>query len=161
MAQATSGDVLLAILALDAYNRGPTPGYALDESQIGNATFASDINDTLYAKSAASADFYAAQYTLSGSNNPLPGTSTVIAYRGTDFNGTLGPNLTDVATGWTLSAGYDQASQAQLAKDYYTYVTQSAIYSTAPSNVFLTGHSLGELSGEAANDNPRCARAVA
>ncbi|MEQ1648014.1 MAG: hypothetical protein ABL901_16935 [Hyphomicrobiaceae bacterium] len=79
---ALSNDVFLAILAMDAYNRGygaglgdSTNGLGGVGSQIGNATVSaqSDITENSAQRNAS---FYAQSYTLDG--------KTIIAYRGTD-----------------------------------------------------------------------------
>lgn len=133
---ANEQDVELAILSLDAYNRNYLPGMQVDyNAPIGGATFIAD-------DAVQSASFYAAEYKL---DSDLGG-QTVIAYRGTRFDGanfTL-PDAGDVMNGWTLSFGYAQASQAQLAMQFYTDVTGAQVaFGQAPGNVILTGHSLG------------------
>ena len=132
---ATSRDLFLSILALDAYNRGYKPGLlGLSEApgtQIGTATITKTTRDIN-----ADVSFYASAYNWNG--------ETVISYRGTRFDGALGPDLGDVMSGWTLSAGYASVAQPQLAKDFYTSVTNQPIYGvTPPANVVVTGHSLG------------------
>lgn len=90
---------------------------------------------TLVAVTDQAAGFYAVAYNWNGQK--------VISYRGTTFE--LGINTyRDVIQGWTLGLGFPDASQAQLAKQFYTSVTGQQIYGGAPpSNVILTGHSLG------------------
>jgi hypothetical protein len=103
---ATSNDLFLAILALDAYNRGYHPGLSgLTGTQIGTAT----ITSQEYSAVQVAADFYAVAYSWNG--------QTVISYRGTEFEGS--PSLGDLLNGWTLSLGNGSASQPQLAKDFY------------------------------------------
>ena len=105
MATATQADLFLAILALDAYNRGYNPGMTFTgnsddpntQPQIGDATIVSNLADT-------SASFYAVAYSWEG--------ETVISYRGTTFENNAA-NLGDVLNGWTISLGFSQASQAQ------------------------------------------------
>jgi hypothetical protein len=124
---ATQTDLFLAILALDAYNRGYNPGMLLPDgstTQIGDAT----ILDTSADQSVS---FYAVAYSWLG--------ETIISYRGTTF--ASGPDFGDVLNGWTLSAGYAQASQAQMALAFY-----SKVQAETPGGglgIQLTGHSLG------------------
>lgn len=144
---ATEQDVELAILSLDAYNRGYLPGMPLSLSQaavpVGGATLQNTSTTALGVDANGvpidqSASFYAVSYDWNG--------KTVIAYRGTRFDGanyTL-PDAGDVLNGWTLSAGFAQASQAQLAMQFYTDVTGAQVaLGQAPGSVILTGHSLG------------------
>ncbi|MEY9524038.1 PII-like signaling protein [Bradyrhizobium japonicum] len=124
---ATEDDLFLAILAMDAYNRGYNPGMEFSgnsdstSTQIGDAT-------VLTADPDEESSFYAIAYSWAG--------KTVISYRGTTFE--AGPNLGDILNGWTLSAGYSQASQAQKALNFYTLVQGQG---SGP--IQLTGHSLG------------------
>ena len=89
-----------------------------------------------FGQAARAASFYATAYNWHG--------ETIISYRGTRFDGRAGPDEQDFLQGWTLSAGFDNAKQPQLAKDFYTNVTQQPVYDgTVPNNFVLTGHSLG------------------
>jgi hypothetical protein len=78
---AISPDLFLAILSMDAYNRGYNPGLVLDPNvnQIGNAILGIADNSA----QAQAAGFFAQAYTLSNGQ-------TVISYRGTDVLPTLG-----------------------------------------------------------------------
>jgi hypothetical protein len=129
---ATSNDVFLAVLAMDSYNRGYLTGLkALTGTGIGTATIVEDkVGDE--EKAAA---FYAVTYNWDS--------KTVISYRGTTFE--VGENTAkDIWNGWRLGIGFADASQPQYAKAYYEARTGLSIYNqSAPSNVILTGHSLG------------------
>jgi hypothetical protein len=90
----TTTDVMMSILALDAYNRGYAPGIAglsdAKDSRIGSATIDRTAEDAEGAAKAAG--FFAVQYSLGG--------TTVISYRGTTFTGL--PDRADVLNGWSL-----------------------------------------------------------
>lgn len=132
MAMATQGDLFLAILALDAYNRGYNPGMTFTGysdvagTQIGDATIVGGSAD-------ASSGFYAVAYSWEG--------ETVISYRGTTFPGL--PDWRDVLYGWSVSLGFGQASQAQKALDFYTNVQSHIAGGVGGQVIQLTGHSLG------------------
>lgn len=93
MASALSKDLFLAILAMNAYNRGYDSGILLPQSAtsgIGNATLGIATNSETQPEAVA-ASFFAQAYTL---NN-----QTIISYRGTD-------NLpVDTLTGYGTGAG--------------------------------------------------------
>src|SRR5262249_16854964 len=65
-----------------------------------------------------------------------------LSYRGTDDTRILS-NTSDFWNGWTLGAGFNTASGAGIARDFYEGVTGRSVFAPAPSNVVLTGHSLG------------------
>lgn len=117
----TSEDLMLAILSMDAYNRGAGAGMIVDGTSIGGAALG--INSDEMAN-ALSSGFFAQEYSLAG--------KTVISYRGTTFSGL--PDGADVLNGWTLSGGLSGADQTQLAKDFYTLVTGNEIYGAAVPN---------------------------
>ena len=129
----TTNDLMLAVLALDAYNHGYNPGMpGVSGSQIGDATLKFDSAELPTTQNGQAAGFYATTYNWNG--------KTVISYRGTTFE--LGINTArDVINGWVLSAGYAAASQPQLALDFYTSVTGQPVFGgTTTSGVILTGH---------------------
>ncbi len=80
----------MAILSMDANNRGYSLGIAVSGTQIGSATFTlgSDQPSTGIPEGVA-AGFYAAAYTTQW--------GTVISYLGTNFEG--GPATNDVLNG--------------------------------------------------------------
>jgi hypothetical protein len=123
----TTQDVVSAILAMDAYDHGYSPGMNLpNQTSIDGATIIATDGDQV----AQGANFYAVAYNWNG--------ETVISYRGTTFDGGLGPNIGDVLNGWTLGVGYSGAAQAQMAMAFY-----QAVYQQYANVAELTGHSLG------------------
>jgi hypothetical protein len=73
---AISDDLFLAILAMDAYNRGYNAGLKVTGAEIGNALIGLEKGDA----EAQAASFFAQAYTWNGEGNGR----TVISYRGTD-----------------------------------------------------------------------------
>jgi len=100
--------LLRAILAMDAYNRGYNVGTKVSGSQIGDATVYKDALDKtlLQEGTAEAAGFYAVAYTLANG-------SKIISYRGTDglvsfpWNDIGG----DILNGYSLAAGSREAAQ--------------------------------------------------
>ncbi|MGO9005582.1 MAG: hypothetical protein ACLQIQ_20410 [Beijerinckiaceae bacterium] len=131
---ATQADLFLAILALDACNRGYNPGMIFNGSsdavgtQIGDATILQDTNADAAAQAAT---FYAIAYNWEG--------ETVISYRGTTNPVSLGTIL----TGWSLGIGFAAASQAQMALQFYAQVESKTGGAAGGQTIELTGHSLG------------------
>jgi hypothetical protein len=83
---AVSKDLMLALLALDSYNRGygaGIDGLGGPGSKIGNATM---LNAALPTGSQATG-FYASAYTLDGAVGNLGSGSKIISYRGTNSDG--------------------------------------------------------------------------
>ena len=81
--------LMMAILAMDSYNRGYDEG--ITElgglgTKIGNATII-DESDILDNSAGVNAGFYAVAYNVGGTmvEGVLPGGETVISYRGTDI----------------------------------------------------------------------------
>jgi len=122
---AISEDLFLAILAMDAYNRGYNEAVTLDPAltQIGNATIGLS-SDTLAGSPAVNASFYAQTYTWDG--------QTIISYRGTD------QPSTDIFNGYPTALGLTLDPQAAMAIQFY-----KSVVAQSGSNVFLTGHSMG------------------
>jgi hypothetical protein len=118
---AISEKLFLAILAMDAYNRGygagmqsegATAEQGLLGTKIGTATIGL-ASETKRDSLEVSASFYAQSYTWNG--------KTVISYRGTD-------NIPggDFTQGWSVGAG-NMFGQAELARSFFQTVTgQSA-----------------------------------
>jgi Lipase (class 3) len=122
-------DLFLAILSMDAYNRGYSPGINLGSSTtIGSAT----VSDDRYLPAGSvAAGFYAAAYDTQW--------GTVISYRGTDINNGL-PSADDVLNGWQIGGGSYTASQFALSTEFLEAVAGGR---EALANITLTGHSLG------------------
>ena len=115
-------DLLLAILAMDSYNRGYGQGITgLDETgQFGNVT----IRDFRIGEQAGwqAAGFYAIAYQVpAGAADGIDTSTTVISYRGTDNNlGTFfGAGGSDLVNGYGLSVGAYGAPQVYLAIKFY------------------------------------------
>ncbi len=129
-----SSDLFMAILAMDAYNRGYNEGLIVPGTQIGLASLGQNsliltniLADGTVVRLDQPASFFAQAYTWNG--------QTVISYRGTDQ-----PGL-DIANGYGLATGNSRAPQGLMALDFYRSVIGLADPQTA--NVVLTGHSLG------------------
>jgi hypothetical protein len=136
-----SPDLFLAILSMDAYNRGYAAGIKDGDNndtdglgdaagtRIGNATVnhASNSNDN---SPEFAAGFYALAYTLHTGE-------TVISYRGTDGL-TLGTSPitggSDIFNGWIQGAG-TPTDQSRMAMDFYSLVTNGGLPTadTAPN----------------------------
>ena len=105
-----SRDLFLAILALDSYNRGYSPGLQLSGNQLGLATVTKDD----FTEDERSLGFYATSYNWNGEK--------VISYRGTDNLNPLAGD-SDIWRGWSIGLGWLPGTQAGMAMDYYKGVT--------------------------------------
>ncbi|MEM7778441.1 MAG: hypothetical protein AAF732_22915 [Pseudomonadota bacterium] len=133
----TSKDLFLAILSMDAYNRGYGAGISdagdndpdgLGEagSQIGGAT----VLDVDLPAGSPAAGFYAVAY-------EQPTYGTIISYRGTDDD-------PDYLKGWLIGAGLGSTwTQADEALDFYEAVTEQNYWEGPAQNTIVIGHSLG------------------
>ena len=81
-----SKDLLLAILALDAYNRGYGAGIEGLSEEAGTRVRPASILDYELPEGAQNAGFYALAYKLDKAVEGLPKDSVIISYRGTDKN---------------------------------------------------------------------------
>jgi hypothetical protein len=132
-----ASDLFLALLAMDAYNRGYNNGVIVPGTQIGNASLGAD-SAILGTGVDISVSFFAQAYTLSG------GGGTVISYRGTDSNlGLEIPVLSgDLANGYGLAIGLPYGAQTNLAIDFYKAIAGSNLTpeQLRAANITLTGH---------------------
>jgi hypothetical protein len=132
-------DLFLAVLAMDAYNRGYNNGVVLTGNQLGNATPGAD-SSILGTGADSSVGFFAQAYTLTDGQ-------TLISYRGTDSNlGLETPILSgDLANGYGLATGNPYGPQASLAIGFYKNIAGSNLTfdQLHAANIILTGHSLG------------------
>ncbi|HKK86062.1 MAG TPA: Mbeg1-like protein, partial [Roseovarius sp.] len=137
-----SKDLLLSILAMDAYNQGYDRGIEHDKTNIGPASVKETSTELLgsdenFDSFDQLSDFFALTYEIDTSKVDGLGTGEVIAFRGTDSG-------QDMLNGWTGGAGAIFGwSQLPMALEYYTRATGLDQFSGPASNVMLTGHSLG------------------
>lgn len=140
-----SDNLMLAILAMDSYNRGPEQQLFISGTQLGNAT----LLDLPPSAEAQSSGFYATAYTWTDENgNP----ETVISYRGTNI-GSAASFIADATNGFGVGAGFGHGPQAVAAIQFFQQVAEAEDPSLAPggadagdwqsANIVLTGHSLG------------------
>ncbi|MEZ5815416.1 MAG: hypothetical protein R3E13_11965 [Alphaproteobacteria bacterium] len=138
-------ELMNAILAMDAYNRGYDASIelpsAIDGSvSIGKATIIDAKGDT----AAQAIGFYALAYDYDG--------QTIISYRGTDYpkegqKTSLGvPN--DMFHGWSLGGGFVSSEQSLMAIDFYRSIAEQFLLPGSnniylDADIALTGHSLG------------------
>lgn len=125
-----NNDVLLSLLAMDAYNRTVGEGVVDRGLHVQGTTLGTAVlHQATYD---ASSGFYVQSYTV--------GTQTIISYRGTD-DLTIWPlsEATDVAA-WVAGLGIYSTDQVSFAAEFYRNTID-----TLPSGntVTLTGHSLG------------------
>lgn len=143
-------ELFKAILAMDAYNRGYDEGIELpvilNNTQIGNAIIASQIDST-EGSAARNIGFYALAYAYNG--------ETVISYRGTDDFDEASDYFSSLdVSNWLLGTGNYLVDQGVMALEFYNAVAGDPS-DTRTANISLTGHSLGGgLAGlVGANDN--------
>jgi hypothetical protein len=133
-----SRDLFLAILSMDAYNRGYDPNLRMDNQfQLGLAQIGFDssilgTDPALGGRVDQANSFYAVSYNVSGVPE-LSGASTVISYRGKDSGWDVPAFLT--------GAGNPFNNQAFFAGDFYKLLNNQS--ASANSGILLTGHSLG------------------
>ncbi|OYU46978.1 MAG: hypothetical protein CFE31_18975 [Rhizobiales bacterium PAR1] len=152
----TAQYVQLALLALDAYNRGKNAKIAYDKKDIESSKLASSIGtakfeiDSDQIDGALASGFSASSYTLASGQK-------VISYRGTDFPDFSNPDQTigflrDVILGWVRSMGLavpGEGSQPYFAQKFYEQITGKSLFpgagrdASSPGDIIFTGHSLG------------------
>lgn len=137
-----SKDLFLAILSMDAYNRGYGAGIEglsdLTGTPIGSAVV--DLENV--SKAAQDANFYAVSYKTTanigeaGTDNFIPIGTTIVVYRGiTDPLQVLNPLGIAVGTSDTI--------REKLAAAFYDEVVTQLDSNAYDANVILTGHSMG------------------
>ena len=166
-------EVFLSILAMDSYQRGdapgvrglpnPSPGVSV---KIGKAT----LKAVELPLGSREAGFFAQSYTLDTAWAGLTEGTTVVSYRGTDFDALNGGSISqsqfarDLLHGWTTFLTAGLPSQFSLARNFFTAVTGRSFSDGTPqnnapvANTIVTGHSLG--GALAANDNGAMERAA-
>ncbi len=137
-----SPELMYAILAMDAYNRGYNPGIFLTGNQVGTATITTDSETTPETSGEGKdAGFYAVSYQWNG--------ETIISYRGTDNFADLPwsdndpGGGTDFWNGYGTGVGLPVTNQAKLAADFYQAVTGTENSDPLTGSATLVGHSLG------------------
>ncbi len=136
-------EVFFSLLALDSYNRGYGANVdgLWETGRIGAAKIRPFRPDE--QSGWQDAGFYAIAYEWNG--------ETVISYRGSNFEIVFdtidaaldSPLVKDIWNGWTVGAGFNQASQAGLAIAFYEDVTKKSVFDFGNGAATLTGHSLG------------------
>lgn len=126
-------DLFLAILSMDAYNRGYDAG--IDGlGSAGSKVGLAEIIDADLPIGSVEAGFYASAYDLSG--------QTVISYRGTDVD-SLSELANEALNGYITAVGGALSTQALMAAEFYQAVTGSDESNPINTQALLTGHSLG------------------
>ncbi|MCA3586400.1 MAG: hypothetical protein IOD03_22400, partial [Methylocystis sp.] len=147
-----SKELMLAILAMDSYNRGYNAGIVGPNGsaqtglgltgQIGNATINANsdvLKDANGNRLDVPASFFAISYSF-GDNAPAGlANQKVVSYRGTD------EISVDLSTGYPIGAGLPSSIQGNLALDFYRAVAGGTSVDPrgANANITITGHSMG------------------
>ncbi|ATN32506.1 hypothetical protein ACO34A_01615 [Rhizobium sp. ACO-34A] len=145
-----SSNLMMAILSMDAYNRGYGAGFVVSGDSIGTISItnhsAYGIDSTEYEQW-QNAGFYAVAYEVE--DNDIQGLlagQQIISYRGTDtllsLPWTDEPG-SDIWNGWAGGTGDPATIQALLAAEFYQAVTSSTDSNPRSTQALLTGHSLG------------------
>ena len=139
-----STELMLAILSLDAYNRGYDEGIDHGKDQIGGATVG-ELPNTVDLDEWQAAGFYAAAYTIGAGVEGLAAGTTVISYRGTDqlASWPWSDSGSDAWNGYGIALGNASTTQARLATEFYQTVTGTENSDPRTGEAILTGHSLG------------------
>ncbi|MEQ1710636.1 MAG: hypothetical protein ABL908_04455, partial [Hyphomicrobium sp.] len=137
---AITQELMLAILAMDSYNRDYGAGVVVDGTQIGTAILGANSSvlvDAGGGRVDQAASFFAQAYTWNG--------RTVISYRGTDvLPGVTDPffelsSWRDVTSWSTFLNNHFSSAQHELAAQFY----QSVVTASGGNPIETTGHSLG------------------
>lgn len=132
-------DLKNAILSMDSYYRGnPNATGILALSDMAGTRIGTDI--IISSLSNTPASYYSIAYQNSDTYdaNPQSKSGITIAYRGTD------DLVLDPIQGWSTGFGLASMPQARLAMNFFNDVTGSNAFDrNGPSDITLTGHSLG------------------
>lgn len=146
-----SSDLFLAILAMDAYNRGYDAGLTDGVNLDGNGNDLDGLGEAGYSIGKAAildfnlpsgsqgASFYAIAYEITDGSgiDGLDTGDTVISYRGTD------DPIADAQTGYLIGLSSANAEQGYLAAEFFQSVTATENTDPRTGDAILTGHSLG------------------
>ncbi|MDR6189629.1 hypothetical protein QE372_001897 [Agrobacterium pusense] len=138
MAQKTD-DLFVAILAMDAYNRGVSPGLAVVGDRIGSATI---LNDTRTLSGST-----IEQYERAGVYGIAydTGSEKIISYRGTDqlISAPWSDSGSDIWNSYGMALGHPFTAAARLATEFYQAITGTEQTDPSKGSAILTGHSMG------------------
>lgn len=134
-----SHDLFLSILALNSYNRGYNVGVKELSDDIGTKIGDASIIARKGDQAAKDAGFYATAYTWAG--------ETIFSYRGTDNYGLSNDPVSgasDIWSGWSISQGYTEGTQAGNAIEFYESVinrfgASSTVYDHLPAHCPAVG----------------------
>ncbi|WP_298303281.1 tandem-95 repeat protein, partial [uncultured Erythrobacter sp.] len=145
-------ELMLAILALDSYNRNYGQNTltnlgdsVTDQEEAGRKLGDATILNVDLPEGSIEAGFYAITYdwngeriiSYRGTDNPF-GQDGLIAVVGSLFNGSATGG--DIANGYGVAFGFPDGIQATLSIEYYRAVAGDEL---ASNNITITGHSLG------------------
>ena len=149
-----SKDLFLAILSMDAYNRGYDSGLAdggqgdpdglgvASSDRVGHATITHNAQDDLSEGVAENASFYAVAYTINApvgeSGDTLAAGTTVISYRGTDRQ--FGWTGSDIWNGWGIGGGQCSGDRARSGQVFFQSATGTTGGDARDGTAILTGH---------------------
>jgi hypothetical protein len=134
-------DLFLAILSLDAYNRGYAAGLEVTGTQIGTAIVGDNSavlgNVSPNNRLDQSVSFFAQSYT--GGDG-----QAIISYRGTNAD-EIQNFVANASHGYSVAIGSPYSIQAEQAVNFYRTVAGLDV-DPRTANIAVTGHSLGAAS---------------
>lgn len=122
-------DLLLALLSMDAYNRGARAAIKATKLPANGSLGRANIINIETPAGSAEASFYAIAYELDGEK--------IISYRGTD------DKPKDALSGFAIGVGSTIELQAQLAVEFYNAVLESAGGDPRLANIATASGSVG------------------